>query len=157
MEHLRQYILAVVAAAILCGLVLTLTGKKSTTGTLAKLLCGLFLSLTLIAPLSGPDLLDFSSYENFWKNEAEFHAASGQESASDEVKSIITERCQAYILDKAASHGADIQVKIQLSKEDPPVPWEILVTGNISPYGKSVLKKAIVNELGIPEERQTWI
>lgn len=156
MEHLRQYILAVVAAAILCGLVLTLTGKKSAIGAVAKLLCGLFLSLTLIAPLSGADLLDFASYENFWDYEAEFHAASGRERASDEIKSIITEQCQAYILDKAASLGADIQVKIQLSQDDPPVPWEILVTGNISPYGKSVLKKAIANELGIPEERQIW-
>lgn len=156
MEHIRAYILAVVAAAILCGLVLTLVGKKSTTGAVIKLLCGLFLSLTLIVPLSGPGLLDFSSYESFWENEAQYYASAGQESALDQIETIITEQCQAYILDKAASLGANIQVVIRLSEEDTPVPWEVTVTGNISPYGKSVLKKWIADELGIPEERQIW-
>lgn len=156
MENLKQYILAVVAASVLCGLILTLTGKKSTTGPVIKLLCGIFLSLTLIVPLSGPDLLDFTSYENFWSNEAEHYASFGQESASVEVGSIITEQCQAYILDKAASLGADIQVQIKLSQDEPPTPWEIHVTGSISPYAKGILKKTIIDELGIPEERQIW-
>lgn len=157
MEHLKQYILTVVAAAVVCGLVLGLTGKRGTMGAVTKLLCGLFLSVTVISPFLGSELLDFSSYEDFWRTEADYHASYGVQTAAQSTREIIKDDCEAYILDKAISLGADIQVQITLSPDDPPVPQEITVTGSASPYARQALKRIIKEDMGISEENQQWI
>jgi hypothetical protein len=60
-------------------------------------------------------------------------------------------------MDKARSYGAEIQVEITLSQEDPPVPKGCTITGEISPFVKQQLQKVLTNELMIPEENQRWI
>ena len=55
MEALRQYVISVVAAAMLCGIVVRLfpngSGKQ-----MGKLICGLFLAYTVLSPISRVDL-----------------------------------------------------------------------------------------------------
>ena len=54
MEALRQYVISVVAAAMLCGIVVRLfpngSGKQ-----VGKLICGLFLAYTVLSPISRVD------------------------------------------------------------------------------------------------------
>ena len=156
MEDIKQYILTIVSASVICGLILSLTGKKGTVGAVTKLLCGLFLSVTVISPFLGSNLLDFSSYESIWQAEADYHASLGVDSADKRAREIIKDNCEAYILDKAVSLGADIQVQITLSRENPPVPQGITVTGSASPYARQAIKKLIEADIGISEENQLW-
>lgn len=61
MEALRQYVISVVAAAMLCGIVVRLfpngSGKQ-----VGKLICGLFLAYTVLSPISR---VDFSNLPDF--------------------------------------------------------------------------------------------
>ena len=43
MESIRDYLLSVTAAALICGIISSLTGKSSNIPKVLKLLCGLFL------------------------------------------------------------------------------------------------------------------
>ena len=156
MEQIKQYIFTVVVAAIFCGSILALTGKKGTIGAVIKLLCGLFLSLVIVRPLTNTDILNFDIYQDFWQADAEAYASAGTEDASHALRSIIKQQCEAYILDKANSMGADLSFEVSLSLDDPPVPTEIRIQGNVSPYNKLVLRQFIEDNMGIPEERQLW-
>ena len=51
MDSIRQYLLSITAAAVICAIINALSGKKGTTSAVVKLLSGLFLTLSVISPL----------------------------------------------------------------------------------------------------------
>ena len=79
-----------------------------------------------------------------------------QASVHDQTVSIIKEKTEAYILEKAESLGLDISVEINFGEADSMVPTEVRISGPVSPYAKDQLSKTISTDLGIPEERQIW-
>ena len=79
------------------------------------------------------------------------------EKREEMLRQIITDETRAYIMDKARSYGAEIQVEITLSRANPPVPEGCTIWGQISPYVKQQLKKILITDLGIPEENHLWI
>ena len=156
MEAIRQYLLSVVAAAIICGVTTNLLGKKGTFGAVLKLLTGLFLAITVVSPLTKIQLIDFYEYADNLSIESGALTQQGQTMANEELRAIIKSRTEAYILDKAASMGSDLRVEVKLSDSDPPQPASVTIEGAVSPYAKQRLKELIANELGIPEENQVW-
>ena len=157
MEQIRQYLLSVIAAAILCGIVNTIIGKKGAYFAIVRLICGLFMALTVISPLVKIQLNDLTDYVNGLSWQANTAVANGEAMALDEMGAIIKAQTEAYILDKAVSMELDIDVEVTLSSEMPPIPCTVTVKGAVSPYAKEVLRKYIANDLGIPEEDQLWI
>lgn len=157
MDHIRQYLLSILAAAIICAIVVKLTEKQSFTSAMIKLTAGLFLSLTVVSPFVKLQIEDISSYFDNLEASASEIVVSGQNAASKEKTEIILQQTQTYILDKAASYGAEIQVNAQISNPDTMIPDSVTLKGNISPYVKQRLQKTISEDLGIPEENQTWI
>lgn len=157
MESIRTYLLSVTAAAVLCGIVISLLGKKGTIAALGKFLAGLFLSLTVIAPVVNLSTGDWSSYWQAFSLDGQEAAETGIMLARSAQSDIIKQDLEAYILDKAASMGADLSVAVTLQEGDVLTPKSVRLTGQVSPYIRQQLSAMITEELGIAKEAQEWI
>lgn len=154
MGAIRDYLLSVTAAALICGAVCSLAGKKGSVPALLKLLCGIFLAATVIKPAVDLRIDDFSLISNLLPVDADQVVENGKEMAAKEMNRIIKEKAEAYILDKAMSLGAEVEVMIELNDG---VPVGITVKGDVSPFIKSKLSACITQDLGIEQEDQIWI
>lgn len=154
MEALRAYLLSVTAAAVICGIVSRLLGKKGTPAALGNLMCGVFLTLAVMQPLSR-----FRGSLNIpmeFSSKAEQAAALGQTEAKKAMASIIKEKSEAYILEKAARYQADLTVVVTVSDDEIPQPESVRLRGAVSPNIKALLQSIIAESLGIPKEKQVW-
>ena len=122
-----------------------------------KLIGGLFLTFTIIAPIADIDI--DALFDSSWDftEQGEAAAAMGQESAREELTSIIKQECEAYILDKAEAYHAQLEVEVTLSQDEIPVPAAVRLQGSVSPYAKSNLQQWLQDDMGIPKENQVWI
>ena len=157
MDGIRKYLLGVICAAVICSVVNTLAGKKTAHGAIIRLISGLFMAITLISPLVNIKLTDYADYFNNFSIDADAAVASGAASATEELRSIIKSQTEAYILDKADSMDAVLDVEVTLNDDDPPVPCGVRITGSISPYSKEILSSFIANDLSIAKEDQIWM
>lgn len=157
MEALGDYVLRVVAAAMVCMLVKNLIPEKNALGGIAELLCGLFMMLTMLSPWKQIRLEEFplSLTESF--TDAEVFRKEGEKAASDALADIIKQRTETYILDKAGEWNATLRVEVTLSEDALPVPVGARLTGIVSPYVRSRLERTLEEELGIRKENQVWI
>ena len=89
--------------------------------------------------------------------DAEDIVSEGEDMAVSATASIIKEQVTAYILDKASSLGLNLEVEVTMTGSSPPVPSAVALKGTASPYAKQRLQQIITDELGIPEENQSWI
>lgn len=153
MEALRQYILSVVTAAMLCGIVTGLfpsgAGKQ-----MVRLICGLFLAYTVLAPISRGKLPGLTDFSLGIPEEAAQAAAVGENLASDSMAEIIKSEAEAYILDKARSLQAEVTVEVSVNEEN--VPNSVTVSGAVSPYVRRQLQRILESDLGIAKENQKW-
>lgn len=156
MEGIRQYLLSVILAAIFCALTVNILGKKGVYTAVVKLLTGLFMAVVVIAPWRKLQITDLSGYLDSLNFEASEIVQEGEDMAAEATASIIKDNIEAYILDKAFSLGLDIQVNVVLTETSPFAPDSVTVSGSVSPYAKQKLQKIISDELGIPEEKQSW-
>lgn len=156
MNGVRQYIISVIAAALICSIVNCLLVKKSTYATVIKLICGLFLTMTVVGPLTNLELTDISSYINEFSIDAQALVDAGSQAAETEKKQIIKEKTEAYILDKAASLGLSVTVDVMLESDVNPLPSEVKISGAASPYAKRALTQYITETFSVAEEDQIW-
>ena len=157
MEGLGKYILSVIAASILFGILQSLLEKKSTSATLLKLIGGLFLTFTVIAPVSVLNLdahIDIPLDISLQKNE---FTTRGQEISNNQLQQIIKEQCEAYILDKALSFETELDVDVSLTHDEIPIPFAVRLQGAVSPYAKNALQNWLCDDMGITKENQLWI
>lgn len=156
MDSLKQYLLAVTAAAILCAIVNGLMGEKGTLGAAVRLLTGIFMILTLASPLVRLRLDGLEEITSDISGCADAITASGENSAREAMAEIIKSRTEAYILDKAESLDVRLSVQVELDEGSPPAPKAVRLNGNVSPYAKGVLSDMITRDLGIAPEDQIW-
>lgn len=157
MEDIRSYLLRIVAAALICGLSVSIIGKEGTAASLVKFISGIFLVLTIASPLV---TLSTDHWVEFWSDfslEGKDAAQEGKDSALCAQRDIIKPKLEAYILDKAASLNMDITAELTLNTSDLPTPQSVRLTGTFSPYTKVQLSTFIEEKLGIPKEEQQWI
>ena len=154
MEALRQYVISVVAAAMLCGIVVRLfpngSGKQ-----VGKLICGLFLAYTVLSPISRVDFSKLPDFSLRCMDDAEDAAAMGENLARDSMADIIKEETEAYILDKAADLHANLHVEVTVGEDN--LPAAVTISGEASPYARRQIQAMIANDLGISKENQKWI
>ena len=103
MHRIGVYAVSLIAASMISALLQALMpagGRKQ----ILRIICAVFLLLTLLTPLSGVQLPDFSDYLAGFQSEGEAAAALGQEMALTERQELIILGLQSYILDKAAAH-----------------------------------------------------
>ena len=157
MEALRQYILSVAAAAILCAVMRDILPAKGTTGSLLKLISGIFLTFVVISPVKDIRIPDLYAYITTFSAQGDTFSAQGEDLSADAMASIIKDRTEAYILDKAGSLSGALTVEVSLTDDPIPVPAAVQITGTVSPYVRSALETMIERELGIAKEDQIWI
>lgn len=154
MEAIARYIFTLICGAVLCGIVLAICGGGPGAG-MRKTLCGLFLAFLVISPLKKLDARELYRDIGVFSDDAEAAVRAGEEQARAAETSIITDSCEAYILDKAAELGAQIAVSVRLDP-DTRMPCAVTVTGNVTPYEKQTLSSYIAQTLGIEKEAQDW-
>lgn len=156
MAGIKEYLFGVIAAAVLCAIVSQLAGKDSFLGAAVKLITGVFMLLSLVAPILD---LQIPTPGNIFADlslEADQITASADDSTRESISAIIKERTQAYILDKANTHGVTLSVEVTLSDSEIPEPVSVQISGNVSPYTKKILSQTIERDLGIATEAQVW-
>ena len=154
MDGLRQYIIAVTAAAILCGMVKSIS-EKAASGKIIKLICSLFLGFTVLKPITQIDLAQLAEVSLPYADEAVQAAAVGENLSRDALMDIIKTETEAYILDKAAAMNVSLEVSVTV-EGDPPVPAAAQLSGEVSPYAKQQLERILWEDLGISKENQEW-
>lgn len=154
MPQIRQYILSVIVAAVLCGVLENLCAGK-TTASVMKLICGIFLTFVVISPLREAELDDLSAIPFDFLEAGQLAAAEGKNMAMESYRGIIKDRTEAYILDKAEALGADITVEVMLDGNA--VPVRVRISGTVSPFAENALKACLEEDLGIAKEAQEWV
>lgn len=155
MDSIRQYLLTIIAGAMICAILSKVSFRSTANSALIKLLSEIFLLILIVSPLIKvrlPDLNNFFS-EGILRTDAIAYGESYAQIQSDEI---IKESATAYILDKASNMQADIQVEVFLTDSSPKIPESVVICGDVSPYIKTVLQSMIADELGVPEEAQIW-
>jgi hypothetical protein len=153
MTGIKGYLLGVVLSAVFCTVLLRLTGTKHTSGKIIRLLAGLFMTAAVLHPLISLDITDFTRYPVMIAGQGDAFAQDGTKMAEDAMDAIIISQTQAYILDKAASMGAVLEVSVTLQEH---IPYHVQIRGPISPGAKARLTEWIRENLNIPVEEQQW-
>lgn len=149
----RTWLTSVVLVSVLLSAVQTLIPPGSVRKA-ANFTGGLILLLVLLRPVLGTNLdrleVDFSDYQTAVEERQSELAGERTEA----MASIIAERTEAYIWDKAGELGVDVttRVKTRTGGDGIPVPWSVELTGDRS----QALSSYLETELGIPAERQVW-
>lgn len=157
MQELGRYILSITSAAVIVGILSGIVDQKSAAGSMIRLIGALILTLSVIRPVIRFDWDYLADFAGYCAADADVASANGAEVSRDAMAEIIKSETEAYILDKAQHLHAQLTVSVTLSQDWLPVPAQVSVQGDISPYGKAHLQQIIESELNIPKENQTWI
>lgn len=156
MEGVRQYLIGITAAALVCGIAVRLV-HKGLVGSVVKLMAGVFMALAVAAPLVNIKLDDLTKMTLDIHADAEALTAEGENSAREAIAQIISGETAAYILDKAEALGASVTVTVYVSSDAYPVPTHVRLEGSVSPYARLELNEYISANLGIEAEEIEWI
>ena len=154
MDGLREYVIRIVAAALISGIAIRLTGGGGI-GEIIRMLCGLFMSLVLLQPIIGRRELQWEFMLPQIRRQAEENVLEGVAAAEKIRQEFIMRQAETYISNRAAEMDTEIQAEIMLGEDN--LPESVVLTGAVSPLNKSRLTQIIASELGIPRERQEWI
>ena len=153
---MRQYLLSIVGAAIICSIAKNISNEKTLSGAMLRLVAGIIMTVTVLAPVVNLDLNDLPLMTTNFMDEASTIAAEGEEMAASARNAIISDRAEAYILDKAAAFGAALEVEVTIS-DGTMMPEGARIKGAISPYAKLQLQRIMEQDLQIAKENQQWI
>lgn len=155
MESIASYVLRLVCGAIVCALILSITGSSGAGGRLRVMLCGLFLAFLAISPLRDIDLSRISYTDPDISRQAKRLAQEGSAQAQEAMASIIKEQCATYILNKAAELSMELSVEVELDP-DAGTPVSAVLHGSPTPYEKQLLSDYITQTLGIERSGIHW-
>ena len=156
MENVYQYLLSVLATAILVAIVNNLSDKLKS-GKAIKLASALVMAIVVLSPLRNFQLTSYLSRFETMNDAANGYVNDGKTLYDNYLVAIINERCEAYILDKADELGVKLTVHIACDTSDLPVPVYAEISGEVSPYAREKIQHIISSDIGIPEEQQLWI
>ncbi len=156
MNLIHQYLITLIVAFLIVGILTTLIHKKSASGAMIKLISGIFLAFTMLTPLLKIKIGDLNIYYEGITADAEVAISEGKNMAQEATNKIIKEKLEAYILDKALDYHLEIEVELTLTGSLPSSPDSVKISGNVSPYTKQMMQKFLEEEIGIPTEKQIW-
>ena len=157
MGGLRAWLLSLICAAVLCALARALMPPGA-----VKRVGGLVCSLVLLAAVLSPAVELSPQAAQAWliqltdgqaQREAELH-----QQLEDGIKPIIEQEFAAYIVDKAAEWGLAVTARVECaaSEDGLYLPCRAEVAGPLSQADRSRLTGMIREDLGIPEDGQTY-
>lgn len=156
MNRVSQYLLSILAGALLVSISNTLVKKKGALSSILKLITGVTLTMLIVSPWTGItiDTVGYSLSEI--EAEAAIVVENGKQVAQNEISIYIKEQTEAYILDKAFDLGLDISVDVTLTEEMPPEIASVSVKGFASPFAQKQIMILICEDLGVTEECLVW-
>lgn len=154
MEGIREYVLSLTAAALLCALLLAIP-QEGTAKELTKLLCAVALTLCALGPLTRADWSQITGGLGDFESLGQAYASQGEIEARQAMEDIIKQRIAAYILDKAQELGLELEAQVELG--DALLPAAVRLRGQVSPYPRQLLEETLSRELGIAKEKLIWI
>ncbi len=155
MDAAAKYVLSLCCGALICGILLRITGSDGPGGTLRRLICGMFLVLLAISPLKKLDFRELDRDFAFFSEAAESAALDGKKQAGNALDEDISERCRTYILDKAGELSVSLEAEVEVDS-DTHFPVSAVLTGTVTPGQKQILTECIARNLGIERSRQEW-
>jgi len=156
MDAVRTYLLALSAAALLCGTVMALLPKGGVR-RVAGLSCGLLLSLAALGPFVRLDGDTLAQAISRYRMQAEEQRTGVEVRNRELVSAIIKEKTETYILDKAADMGLTLEVEVTMEDRDQsPYPQAVRLTGHATAEQKAVLSAYLEDNFAIPADRQEW-
>ncbi len=156
MDGIREYLIGVVAAALVCGIVTTLINSKTAMGLSVKLIAGLLMVLAVVRPLMTISFDGLLGWTEDIHTGGMDYVSSGEIMANEAYRSSIKQQVESYILDEANALDCTLAVEVILSEEDMPVPKIVKLSGEISPYARQVITTLLTERLGIEREDQIW-
>ncbi|MDD6189759.1 MAG: hypothetical protein PUB32_09340 [Clostridiales bacterium] len=159
METLRSWIIGLCAGALICGIVQAVAPKTSS-GNAVRLACGFMTVALLIGPLKSFDFEEYALRLGEIRARGGEYASQAISGGEEQIKAVIEDSCEAYILDKAAELGimdatAAVSAKIT-DGGNYPYPYSVELGGEAEGEQKKRLSSYIEGELGVPAERQHW-
>ncbi len=155
MDAVAKYILTLCCGALICGVILSITGSDGPGGAVRRMICGVFLVILAISPLKKLDFRELDKDITFFSKAAEAAALDGKKQAGKALDEGISDRCRAYILDKAGALSVSLEAEIQIDSESH-LPVAVCLTGAVTPAEKQILADCIAQDLGIERSRQEW-
>lgn len=157
MASLRGYLLAVCAACILVALLQAMAPGKGT-GRSLKLAGSLVILLVVIGPVVGVRTGTLTQLvEQAVKNLPQLQQVTTDDSEA-RISAIITERCTAYIWDKAEELGMTVAVELELSAGGGwPAPVRAVLRGRWTDRQQQALAEILERDLGISRQEQEWL
>ena len=156
MDTVREYLIGVIVTAILCGVITNVLDTKSLVGTTIKLMAGLLMLLAVIRPwvsISLDNIFDWTA--DITANGSGF-VADGDRMAQEAYRKSIIERTRAYIVDEAKALNCELTVEVILSDDEIPIPKQVRLAGEVSPFARQALTNFMTENLGINREDQIW-
>ena len=157
MDGMRTWLLSLIFAAVLCAVARALM-PEGAVKRVGGLVCGLVLLSAALAPavrLSPAAAEDWLSQLSAGQEEGEAELRRALEAG---MKDIIEREFAAYIVDKAAEWGLTVTAEVECaaSEDGLYLPCRAEVAGPLSQADRSRLTGMIREDLGIPEEGQTY-
>lgn len=156
MSSIGQYLLSIIASAVIVSLSNTFIERKSIIGSILKLVTGLILATVIVTPWTDLRLTDLEKQFSHAEFDASILVSEGQQLAHSEICKHIKSKTTAYILDKADALGLAISADVILTEESIPSIHKILISGPASPYAKQRLTQILLEDFGVTEECLEW-
>lgn len=154
MDSLRTWLLGIVLTAFAAGLARQIApqGREQ---AMVRVVGGLLLALALLRPLSALPWSDFAVEAGSFRSQAQDQAEEYRKNQQETLSSIIEEKTETYIWDKASELGltCEVSVAVETGESGIPLPWSVTLTGSYS----AALADWIEEEVAIPAERQFWL
>ena len=155
-EGIRTYLLELVASALVCAILMTLT-PEGAARRMVRLGCGLLMLLCAMQPVIRFDAEDVSRLLARIEMQQDAAISGVQVKNRELIREIISDKAEAYILDKARALGLSIAVLVE-AKDDGggPYLYSVTYTGSAEEGQKAALEDYVEEQLAIRKERQIW-
>lgn len=156
--NLGAWILAVAGASVISGVVLAMV-PECRARRAVKCACAILVSLTMVTSAPGLSADTVSDEVQRYREDAQDYSAGVKDDNKRLLRLVMEEELSAYISDKANLYdGVQMQAEFSLSwdAEGWWYPTAVKVRTNADESVKSAVSSAIAEELGIPEDRQSW-
>jgi len=148
-----NWLLGVTGAAILAAMAESLA-PKGAGKQVTRLVCGLVILLAVIRPVMTLEVADLREITDLWQAEIQKNTVQLESQQEKQMKAVIEQEFEAYILDKTAQMGLTCTVRVicEENAEGVQLPDSISIGGAMTSEQQEQLRQALSQELGLAPE-----
>ncbi len=148
MGAVREYFLQIVAVCMIAAICNSIV-RDQLIAKVIRLVSGILILLVVIAPLSK---VDVSSLSDIFAETPQVDRDTYHEAFREQVQSA----AQAHVERIALEYGCSVQVQVEVSDDEVPIPIGIRIIGAPSAQQFAQISEYIDSQLGIAKEQQIW-